>query len=101
VDRMSRSNQFGTARCIDAVEAWRNRRRATDSKVHFARAGCLDHLHNLPARGAAHEPIIEENHTLPFEDAADRIQLHLDAEVPDRLLRLNECPPDVMIADEA
>ena len=69
--------------------------------MHFARAGRLDHLHDLAAGRPAHERIIEQHDPLAFQDAAYWIQLHLHAEVTDRLLRLNERPSDVVIADQS
>ena len=38
---------------------------------------------------------------LPFKTSRSGVQLDLDAEVADRLLRLDESAPDVMIADQA
>src|SRR6476661_6189751 len=43
IERVRRGNELAAARRIDAVEGWRDRRRATDPHVHLARAGGPDH----------------------------------------------------------
>ena len=48
----------------------------------------------------AHERVVQQDDALALENAADRVQLDLDAEVPDRLLRLDEGPADVVVADQ-
>ena len=101
VDRVGRADELRAARRVDAVEARGDGRRATDPQVHFARAGRLHHLHDLAARRAAHQRVVHEHDALTLEDAAHGIQLDLDAEVPDGLLRLDEGASHVMIADEA
>ena len=42
-----------------------------------------------------------QHDALAFEDAAHRVQLDPDAEVADRLLRLDERAADVVVADQA
>ena len=58
-------------------------------------------MHDLPARRAAHDRVVDQDDALAFEDAAHRVQLDAHAEVPDRLLRLDERAADVVVADEA
>ena len=64
------------------------------------RAGAADHLHDLAARRAAHDRVVDHDHPLAAEHAAQRVQLQLHAEVADRLLRLDEGAADVVGADE-
>ena len=98
--RVRRRDELRTARRIDTVEAGRHRRRTTDAQVHLARAGCLHHLDDLAARRSADDRVVEQDDALAFEDAAHRVELDPDAEVADRLLRLDERPADVVVADQ-
>ena len=63
-------------------------------------AGGAHHLHDLAAGRAAHDRIVDQHHALAREDALDRVELHLHAEVADRLRRLDEGAADVVIADQ-
>ena len=69
--------------------------------MNFASAGRADHSNDLAAGRPAHDGIIHENHPVSVDDAANRVELHLDAEMPNRLLRLNEGSPYVVIPDES
>ena len=69
--------------------------------MDLARAGGLHEADDLPARRSAHDRVVDEDDALVLEDAAHRVELHLDAEVADGLLRLDERPADVVIADQA
>src|SRR5262249_42283121 len=60
-ERVGRRNQLRPPRRVDAVEAWRDGRRAADAHVDFARASVPHHLHQLAARGAAHDGIVDED----------------------------------------
>src|SRR5688572_27031525 len=90
LDRVSGSDQILAARRVDAVEAGGHRRRTADADVDLACAGGFHQADDLPAGRAADDRVVHEHHALVLEDAADRVQLHLDAEVADRLLRLDE-----------
>ena len=99
-DGIVRRDQLFAPGRIHAVIAGRNRRRAADAHVNFGGA-CLAHqAHDLAAGGAAHDRIVHQNHALPFEHAAHRIQFQLHAEIADGLLRLDERAADVVIADQ-
>ena len=63
-------------------------------------AGVSRHLHQLAARGAPYDGIVDEDHPAALEDRRHRIQLHPYPEVPDGLPRLDEGPSDVVVADE-
>ena len=69
--------------------------------MNFLRPELLQHAHNLLRGGAAHDRVVDEHDALPGHNLPDRIQLHLHAEVADGLLRLDERPPDVVIADQS
>ena len=101
LDRVRRGNQLRSARRVHTVEAGRHGRRTTDAQVHFARTRRLDHLDDLPARRPPDDRVVERDDALALQDAANRVQLDPDAEVADRLLRLDERPADVVVADEA
>ena len=62
-------DQLALVRRVDAVEAGRNRRRAGDAQMHFARAGLPHHADDLAAGGAADDGIVHQHHALAF--AAD------------------------------
>ena len=87
-------------RRIDAVETRRHGRRTADAQVHFGGAGGPHHLDDLAAGGAAHQRIVDQHDALAREDALHRIELHLHAEMPDRLRRLDERAADIVIADQ-
>src|SRR6266849_6834727 len=59
--RAGGGDQLLTRRSVDAVVARRNRRRATDAHVHFARAGFAHHAHDLAAGGAAHDGVVHQH----------------------------------------
>ena len=68
--------------------------------MHFAGAGASDHADNLAAGGAANEGIVDQHDALALQQVPHRIQLQLDAEIADRLRRLDEGAADVVIADQ-
>src|SRR4051812_18485195 len=90
LERVVGGNQLGAVRRVDAVEARGDRPRTRNAHVHLLRPGGADHLDDLPAGGAAHDRIVDEDDALAFEHAPDRVQLDAHAEMPDRLLRLDE-----------
>src|SRR5438132_2619512 len=93
-------DQLAAHGSVDAVEARPAGGRRADAQVHFARAGIADHLDDLAAGRAADDRIVDHHHALAADDAGDRVELELDAEVADRLRRLDEGAADVMTADE-
>ncbi len=88
-------------RRVDAVVAAVHRRRRGDPDVDLLRAGLAQHAHDLARRRAADDRVVDEHDALALHDLAHGVELDLDAEVADRLLRLDERPADVVIADEA
>src|SRR5438034_2485794 len=98
---VARADQLLPRRGIDAVVARPLDRRRRDPHVHLARPGAPDHPHDLPARGAAHDGVVDDHHAPVLEHLPHRVELHLDAKVPDPLLRLDERPADVVVSDQA
>ncbi len=43
---------------------------------------------------------VDQHHPPSFEHGADRVELHLDAEIPNRLMRFDERATHVVVADE-
>ena len=69
--------------------------------MHLPRARGPDHLDDLAAGGAAHDGVVDDHDALAVQDLAVRVELHLDPEVADALLRLDEGTAHVVVADEA
>ena len=69
--------------------------------MHFGRARVADHANDLAAGGAAHDRIVDQNHALAFKQAVNGIELQLHAEVAHRLLRLDERPSNVVVANQS
>src|SRR5271167_543669 len=86
---------------VHAVVARRNRGWTADAHVDFAGAGFADHAHDFAAGGAANDGIVDENDTLAFDEAADRIEFQLHAKIADSLRGLDKRATDVMITDQA
>ena len=64
-------------------------------------AGFAHHLHDLHARRAAHDRIVDQHDALARDDRAIGVVLEANAEFADRLGRLDEGASDVVIADDA
>src|SRR5262252_689463 len=88
-------------RRVDAVIARPLDRRRGDAHVHLARAGRPNHLDDLAAGRPAHDGIVHDDHALARQHLAVGVELHLDPEVADALLGLDEGTPHVVVADEA
>src|SRR5215470_2018673 len=72
---------------INAVVARPLNGRGGDAHVHLARTGRPHHLDDLAAGGAAHDGVVHDDHALARQHLAVGVELHLDPEVPDALLR--------------
>ena len=101
LDRLLRRDELGAARGVDAVVAGPAGRRRGDAQVDLGGAGLAHHAHDLPRGRAAHDRVVDQHDPLAGDDRAHRVQLHLDAEVADRLLGLDERPADVVVARHA
>src|SRR5574342_840031 len=98
---MARPDELLAGGRVDAVVAGPLDGRRRYAHVHLAGPGGPDHLDDLAARRAADDRIVHDHPALASQHFAVRVQLDLDAEVPDALLRLDEGAPDVVVADEA
>jgi hypothetical protein len=68
--------------------------------VHFPGASLAHHADDLAAGGAAHDGIVHQHDALALEQVAHRVELELDAEIANRLRRLDKRAPDVVVADQ-
>ena len=64
-------------------------------------AGLAHHLDDFHRRRAAHDQIVDQHDPLARDDRAIGVVLEPDAEFADRLRRLDERAPDIMIADDS
>src|SRR5262245_33810741 len=101
LDAMARSDQLLPRGCVDPVVAGPLDRRGRDPHVDLAGAGAPDHPHDLAARRSTHDGVVDDDHPPTFQHLAHRVELHLDPEVTDALLGLDERPANIVIADEA
>src|SRR5438552_5396230 len=97
---VARADQLLARRRVDAVVAGPLDRRRRDPHVDLLGAGGADHSHDLPARRSPHDGIVDDHHAPVAQHLAHRVELHLDAEVADALLGLDERAPDVVIANQ-
>src|SRR6266542_165134 len=97
---VARADQLLAGRRVDAVVARPLDGRRRDPHVYLAGARGPHHLDDLAARGAADDGVVHDHDALAVEHLTVRVELDLDAEVPDALLGLDERPPDVVVAHE-
>src|SRR5262249_8735414 len=81
----------------DAVVARPLEGRRGDAHVPLARPRRPPHLHDLAAGRPAHDGVVHHHHALARQHLAVGIELHLDPEVPDALLGLDEGAPHVVV----
>src|SRR5262245_41798185 len=98
---VTRADQLLACRRVDAVVAGPLDRRRRDPHVDLARAGALEHPDDLAARGPAHDRVVDDHDAPPLEHLPHGIELHLDAEMADPLLGLDERAPHVVVPDQA
>jgi hypothetical protein len=65
------------------------------------RPGPAQLLHDLAARGAAHDRVVDQHDALAGEDLAQRIELQLDTDIAQPRVRLDEGARDVAALDQA
>src|SRR5215470_5745789 len=97
---MAGGNELSLGRRIDAIETGRHDRRGADSQMDLFGTGITDHFDDLAARRPPNQRVIDHDDPLPLQHFRYRVELHLHAEVPDRLFRLDERPSDIMIAEQ-
>src|SRR5262249_57725511 len=64
---VARADQLPARRRVDAVVARPLDRRRRDPYVDLARAGALDHPHDLAAGGPAHDRVVDDHDAAPLE----------------------------------
>ena len=69
--------------------------------MHLARTRLAQHPDKGALRVAAHDRVIDDDQALPRDDVPQGIELQPDAQLPDRLRRLDEGPSDVGVLDQA
>src|SRR6185369_7088063 len=69
--------------------------------MDFAGTGVSDHLDYLAGGRPPDYGVVDNDDAFPLEDLPYRVQLDLHPEVANRLLRFNEGPADVVIADQS
>src|SRR5262249_47044651 len=90
VDLMTGGDQLLARRRVDPVVTRPLDRRRRDPHVDLARARAAEHAHDLAARGAADDGVVHHNDAFALQHFGHGIQLHLDAEMSNTLLRLDE-----------
>ena len=93
-------DQLLSPRGVDPVVTRVERRRRGDTHVDLGRAGALEQTDELLRRRPADDGVVHQDDPLASDDGPDGVQLHLDAEVTDRLLRLDERAPHVVVPHE-
>src|SRR6266545_5398993 len=92
---VARADQLLARRRVDAVVAGPLDGRRGDPHVHLPGARRAHHLDDLAAGRPANDRVVHHDDALARQHLAVRVELDLDAEVPDALLGLDEGAPDV------
>ena len=69
--------------------------------MDLGRPGLAQHPDQRPLGVAPHDGVVDDDEALAPDDLAQRVELEPDAELPDRLGRLDEGPADVGVLDQA
>src|SRR5215467_568197 len=69
--------------------------------MYFYRTSFTQHAHDRTLSVAADDRIVDDDEPLTADVVAQRVELEPDAQLPDRLGRLDEGPPDVGVLDQA
>ena len=69
--------------------------------MNLACSGGTDHFNYFACRGAAYQRVIDNHNPFTLYDIANGIEFQLDAEMPDRLLRLDKGTANVMVPNQA
>ena len=86
---------------VNSVEARPGVFRTGDEHMHLFRSCVAQKADNLPGGGSADYGIVNQGYGFAFDYAADGGHLHPDAQVSHRLGRLDECPGNVDVLQEA
>src|SRR4051794_6410845 len=95
VDLETIGDQLGPGGEVDAVEARPLHRRRRDPDVHLEGAGLAQHPDLRTLGVAAHDRVVDHHDPLAADHLAQRVQLQPDAQLADRLGRLDEGTSDV------
>ena len=101
VDPQAVGDELGAGREVDAVEAGPLHRRRADAHVHLGRAGLAQHPDERALGVAAHDRVVDDHQALAADDVAQRVELEPDAELAQRLRRLDERAADVGVLGQA
>src|SRR5439155_12753304 len=101
LDPKIRRDELGFGGHVDPVEAGPADRRAGDTQVHLARAGFAQQPDDLPGRVATNDRVVDDHEPLAVDRALQRVELEPDAELADRLRRLDERASDVAVLYDA
>ena len=69
--------------------------------MHLAGARLAEHPDQGALGVAAHDRVVDDDQPLALDHVAQRVQLEPDAELADRLARLDEGAPDVGVLHQA
>src|SRR5580658_785053 len=94
------SDQFIPRWRVHAIEARRNRWRATNADVDLHCARLAHHAHDFAASGAAHDRIVHKDDAPSFKHPPDRVEFEPDAEIANGLLGFDKSTADIMIANQ-
>jgi hypothetical protein len=93
-------HQVFAFRRVDAVEAGEHGGRRGNPHVDLGCSGVAHHIDDLLRGGAAHDGIVHQDDPLALDHFGVRAVLQLHPEVADRIRRLDEGAPDVVVADD-
>ena len=85
---------------VDAEVAGVTLRRAVDPHVDFLRASLAKEADDRPRRVAADDRVVDHDDALALEHLGQRVELQVDADLAQMLVRLDERPADVAVLDE-
>ena len=93
-------DQFGAGGEVDAVEARPPYRRGGDPHVHLTGARLAEHGDQRALGGPADDSVVDHHEPAAGDGVPERVQLQLDAPLPDGLAGLDEGPAHVGVLDQ-
>src|SRR5207249_1142625 len=94
------SDQLPAVAHVDAEEAGVGNGRRRDAHMTFARPRLPQHLQQPPGRGRADDRVVDNDHSLTFEDLSQGVVLEVGALIADALVRHDKGAPDVAVLDD-
>src|SRR3954454_12163007 len=101
VDRQAVGDELGERGEVDAVEARPLHRWRGDADVYLGRPGLAQHAHDGPLGVAADDRVVDDDDPLAGDRGAERVELEADAELTDRVGRLDEGAADVRVLHQS